>query len=107
VADCASNEVARCRARCAIENPARKKKKKTYEREGGDEEKGNRPECDEGDGQVGRGDGDQAEEGNVGGGVTAGPEVYGHKSEGGGEEGEVEKRGEELKRIKVRRRSNR
>jgi hypothetical protein len=47
-------------------------------------------ERDERDGEVGRGNGDEAEEGDGRGGVPPGPEVDGDEGEGRGEEGEVE-----------------
>ena len=59
------------------------------------EEPGDR---DEGDGEVGRGYGDEAEERDGEEGVPAGPDVDGDEGEGGGEEGEVEEGGEGLGR---------
>lgn len=50
-------------------------------------------ERDEREGEVRRGDGEQAEERDGRRGVSARPEVDGHVGEGGGEEGEVEERG--------------
>jgi len=75
VADRAPDEVARRGAPCAGEHPG---------------------ECDEGKGEVRGRDGEQAEERYGRRRVPAGPKVDRHVGERGGEEGEVEERGQAL-----------
>lgn len=53
-------------------------------------------EGDEGKGEVGRGDGEQAKERDGRRGVPARPKVDGHVGERGGEKREIEKRGQAL-----------
>jgi hypothetical protein len=77
VTDRASDEVARGSAPRAGEHPG---------------------ERDERKGEVGCGDGEQAEERNGRRGVPAGPKINWYVGERGGEEREVEERGQALKR---------